>query len=83
MKRSLLAASALLGSLLLAATANAGTRNAGDAYTSALNTLYAQGWHDASHMRMKNGLISALATSPHGHSRTVLVNPVAGTITRG
>ncbi|MDE2516633.1 MAG: hypothetical protein KGL12_11455 [Rhodospirillales bacterium] len=83
MKLSLLAASAMLTGLILTGTAYATPRSAGDAYTSALNTLYAQGWHDVSQMHMKNGMVSATATSPHGHARTVQVNTVTGMISQG
>ena len=84
MKMSLLAVSAA-GLLLAGASAACATtpRAAGNVYTSALNTLYAQGWHDVSHMRISNGMVTATAMSPHDHQRNVTVNVGAGTISPG
>ncbi|HVC62519.1 MAG TPA: hypothetical protein VND19_19410 [Acetobacteraceae bacterium] len=58
-------------------------RSIGDTYTSALNDLYARGFHDVRRLRMRNGMVHAAAVSPHGVRRTIAVDPGSGQISTG
>ena len=54
-----------------------------DTYTSALNDLYAHGFHRVHHLLMQGGLVYATAISPHDVQRTVTVDPGSGQISMG
>jgi hypothetical protein len=54
-----------------------------NAYTNALNALYAHGWHAPRHLTLLNGEVHAVAMSRNGQRQPVVFHPGTDSISVG